>query len=80
MALGFEKFLRIHSRHAARAGSRDGLPIAMVLHIAGRENSIYVGFAAVVGQQIPVLVHIENGPKDFCIWFVSDSHENPFHC
>src|ERR1700722_3677406 len=51
----------------------------MVLNITGGENSLDIGLAAVEGGKISVLVHIENGTKNFRVRFVADGHKNAFH-
>src|SRR5207302_7114682 len=51
----------------------------MVLHVTGGKDSLDIGLAAVAGGNISVLVHIQNGAKDFCIGLVADGHKNALH-
>src|SRR5579885_3381211 len=71
----FQELLGVYGGHAAGAGGGDGLAIAVVLHISGDENARHPGQAAVPGDEVAVLVHIELAPKHGSVRDVTDSHE-----
>src|SRR5579883_665839 len=71
----FQELLGVYGGHAAGAGGGDGLAIAVVLHISGDENARHPGQAAVPGDEVAVLVHIELAPKHGRVRDVTDSHE-----
>src|SRR5271156_3110395 len=60
-----EKFFGVHCGHAAGACGGDGLAIVVVLDVAGREDAFDAGLAAVVGEQVARVVHLEEAAKDF---------------
>ena len=64
--------------HAAGPGSRNGLPVFLILHIARRIDTRYVG-PGIVGQQIAAIIHIDLTLKGSGVRFVPDGDENAFN-
>ncbi len=62
--------------HAAGAGGGDGLTVDVVLHIAAGEDTVDVGCRrAVLGEQVPLLVDVEDIGEQVGVGTVSDGDE-----
>src|SRR5579883_1556630 len=71
----FQELLGVYGGHAAGACGGDGLAIAVVLYISGDENARHFGQAAVLGDEVAILIHIEFAAKHGRVGDVTDSHE-----
>src|SRR5271155_5866161 len=71
-----EEFLSVYCCHAAGARCRNSLAIMMVLHVAGREYAFDVRPAAVVGDQVACVVHVELSIENLRVRVVTDGDEN----
>src|SRR3954452_23790348 len=58
--LRLEPPLGVDGRHAARAGCGDGLAIGVVLDIAAGEHAVDVGGGARPGDEVAVVLHVED--------------------
>src|ERR1017187_3789584 len=74
--VGIEKFLGIDRGHTARAGRGHRLAIMMILHVACREYTRYIGLAAVVRDQVAVFVHVQLAAKHLGGRFVADGNKD----
>src|SRR5450755_611129 len=72
----FEKLFGVHRGHATGARGGDGLPIAVILHVAGDKHAGDFGFAAIRGQQIAVGVGFQLAAEGSGVGVVADSHED----
>ena len=64
MLVLFEELFRVHRGHAARPRRGDRLPVAVVLHVSRDEHARNFRQAAVRGQQVAVLVHVQLALED----------------
>ena len=71
----FQELFRVHGGHAPGTRGGDGLPVAMILHIAGDENAGNLRQAAVFGDQIAVRVHFQLALEHLGVGIVPDGHE-----
>src|SRR5260370_7413023 len=71
----FQKLFGIHGGHAAGTRGRDRLAVAMVLHVAGNENTGNRGQAAMLGEQVAVGIHFEFSLEDNGVRIVADGNE-----
>src|SRR6266446_2642096 len=72
----FQELFRVHCGHASGARGRDGLTVAMVLHVTGDEHAGNGGQTAMLGDQIAVRIHLQLAFEDGGIWVVSDGNED----
>src|SRR5689334_19669555 len=75
MSFRFEEPLGFHGRHAARARSRDRLPVDAILHIAGVKHPRYIRARASLGQDIAVGVGLDLALEHRRVWNMSDGDE-----
>ena len=75
MAFRFQESFCFNSRHAARAGSGDGLPIGAVLHVASVENAGDVRPCAALGDDVAVGVKRDLAIQEFRIRDMPNSDE-----
>src|SRR5260370_38621383 len=54
-----EELFGVHSSHAAGAGRRHGLPIAVIQHISRNEHPRDIRQAAVFHNEVSIRVHLE---------------------
>src|SRR5262249_29846989 len=74
-AVTFQELFRIQRRHAARTRRSNGLPVTMILHVAGDEDTGNFRQTSVRGNQIPVLVGLQFSLENGCVWSVADRDE-----
>src|SRR5690348_7989374 len=77
--VGLEKFLRVHRGHATGAGGRHGLFVVMILDVSGGKHAGNLGLAAVMSDEVTVLVHVEFSVKYFGIGHMADGDKNALH-
>src|ERR1700730_9204094 len=70
-----EKSFGVDCCHAAGSCGRDCLAIAVVLDVAGSENTLNAGLGTVVGDNVSLVVHLELALKDLRVWVMPDGHE-----
>ena len=75
----FEPTLGIERRHAPRPCSRDGLSVDVVLYVAAREDTFDAGQAAVVGDDIARVLHVELALEQVGVGLVADRDEQSGH-
>src|SRR5260370_34615554 len=68
----FQELFGVQGGHAAGAGGRDCLAIAMVLHIASDENAGDGRLAAIQGNKVAVGIHFEFATEDNSVGVVAD--------
>src|SRR5580698_8612913 len=68
----FQELFGIEGGHATGARGSDGLPVAMILHVASDEYAWDSGQGAVFGDEVAVGVHIELALEDGGVWIVAD--------
>ena len=61
--LGLEPALGVDGGLAAVRGGRDGLPVAMIVDVAGDEHAVDLGAGLVVDDQVALLVDVEPVPE-----------------
>src|SRR5579875_636910 len=69
----------VDSGAAAITGGGDGLAIAVVGHVACREDARNVGHRIVFGQDVARVIHLDDTPKQFSVGLVSNSDEDALH-
>src|SRR6187200_678131 len=57
--LGLEPALGVDGGLAAVRGGRDGLPVAMIMDVAGDEHAVDLGAGLVVDDEVALLVDVE---------------------
>src|SRR5207249_4893961 len=75
MSFGLEKSFHFHSGHATRAGSRNGLAVCAVLHVAGMEHTGDVSARAALGENIAFGVGLDLAFENLGIRDVADGEE-----
>src|ERR1700730_16727644 len=75
MSFRLEKFFHLHGGHATRAGSRNGLPVSAVLHVAGMEHAGDVGARAALGGDVAIGVGFDLAFENLGIGDVADGEE-----
>src|SRR5664279_804544 len=75
--LFLEPALDVDGRHAPRTGRGDGLPVAVVLHVAAGEHAVHVGPGPVRGPQVTSVLHVQLALEQGGVGLVPDGHEQP---
>ena len=78
----FQILVRVQRRHATRPGAGNGLPIDMILHIAGSEHTGQGGGGCVTliagfRDDVPIH-HVELASKNIGIGLVADGDKATF--
>ena len=69
----------VEGGHAAGPCRRDRLTVDVVLHVACGEHARDVGAAALAGDEIAVLVHVQLALEEVGVRRVADRHEHAVH-
>src|SRR5690554_2149221 len=80
MLFGCEVPLRFQCGHTACTGSRDRLPVYVVLHIPTGKHAGNIGLGAVrFGDQVTIFIHIQEILEQFGIGLMTDSYKETSH-
>ena len=75
---GFQPTLAVDGRHAPGSGGRDCLAVGVVLHVAAGEHARHVGLGrSWLGDEVAVVVHVEDALEQVGVGSVPDGHEQP---
>src|SRR5579862_2326523 len=75
MSFGFQKAFGFYSRHAARPGRSNGLPVDTVLYVPRMKDARDIGARAALRRDVTIGVGGELAAKDGGIRDMSDRHK-----